>query len=171
MNADSHHSAGGHLFLLQCISCFFMCGVIWFVQVVHYPLFDQVGLGYFAKYEEQHTLLTTFVVLPPMFVELLTSGLLVHMRPHFVSRSFAMAILTLTVVVWLLTFAVHVPQHDVLGRGYDGDVHEALVSTNWLRTVLWTIKAAIVLRLLRRGVLASDASPQMGFPGGVTEIR
>ena len=33
------------LLLLHAGATFFMCGLIWFVQIVHYPLFAQVGSG------------------------------------------------------------------------------------------------------------------------------
>jgi hypothetical protein len=33
----------------------FMVGVIWFVQVVHYPLFSRVGLEKFSLYSEAHS--------------------------------------------------------------------------------------------------------------------
>ena len=58
------------LALLHLIPTTFMAGVIWFVQVVHYPLFRGVGEHAFRCYEERHTVLTTWVVLPPMVAEL-----------------------------------------------------------------------------------------------------
>ena len=44
----------------------FMTGVIWFVQVVHYPLFDRVQGDRFSVYAASHGRLTTWVVAPPM---------------------------------------------------------------------------------------------------------
>ena len=31
------------IFLAHIAATLFMCGAIWFVQIVHYPLFEQVG--------------------------------------------------------------------------------------------------------------------------------
>jgi hypothetical protein len=53
-----------------------MTGLIWFVQVVHYPLFDEVGQAQFTSYEARHTNLTTIVVVVPMFIELISSAAL-----------------------------------------------------------------------------------------------
>ena len=36
----------------------FMTGVIWFVQIVHYPLFANVSRSAFAEYERRHANLT-----------------------------------------------------------------------------------------------------------------
>ena len=70
-------------FLLNVLSTLFMTGLIWFVQVVHYPLFNGVGLADFADYEKRHSDLTTYIVIVPMFAELISAALLVWQRPHF----------------------------------------------------------------------------------------
>jgi hypothetical protein len=54
-----------------------MLGLIWFVQIVHYPLFSSVGEREFAGYEIQHSRLTAFVVGPPMLIEALSAIALV----------------------------------------------------------------------------------------------
>ena len=54
-----------------------MTGVIWFVQVVHYPLLERVGVDRFTAYHAAHTRFTTWVVVVPMLVELISgAGLL-----------------------------------------------------------------------------------------------
>ena len=58
-----------------------MVGVIWFVQVVHYPLFSSVGPEKFTVYSEAHSRLTTYVVGPPMLVDVATALLLVFSQP------------------------------------------------------------------------------------------
>ena len=47
-----------------------------------------------------------------------------------------------------MTFAVHVPQHRNLHRGFDARVLRALVGSNWIRTLLWTARGATVLWML-----------------------
>ena len=46
-----------------------MVGLIWFVQVVHYPLFARVGPDGFTTYETEHQRRTSWVVGPFMAVE------------------------------------------------------------------------------------------------------
>jgi hypothetical protein len=46
-----------------------MIGIIWFVQVVHYPLMALVGRDGYPAYQAAHSRRTTFVVMPPMLVE------------------------------------------------------------------------------------------------------
>ena len=69
------------LFLSHLGSTLYMVGVIWFVQVVHYPLFASVGNLEFPSYEQRHTVLTTWVVAPPMLIEMVTGVLLIWFRP------------------------------------------------------------------------------------------
>ena len=50
-----------------------MVGLIWFVQIVHYPLFSAVGERGYTAYQIQHMNLTGAVVGPPMVIEALTA--------------------------------------------------------------------------------------------------
>ena len=49
-----------------------MIGLIWFVQVVHYPMFDSVGEKQFTDYQIRHMRLTTYIVSPFMIGEFIT---------------------------------------------------------------------------------------------------
>lgn len=62
--------------LLACLaSTLYMTGVIVVVQVVHYPLFERVEATSFRRYHAEHVRLMTLVVIVPMIVELVTSGM------------------------------------------------------------------------------------------------
>ncbi len=63
---------GQILLLSHTAATFYMLGVIWFVQLVHYPLFAAVGKDFFTEYEKRHQSWTTYVVAPGMLVEGLT---------------------------------------------------------------------------------------------------
>jgi hypothetical protein len=139
------------LILLNAVSSWFMLGVIWFVQVVHYPLFTRVGLEGFAGYEKAHARLTTFVVAPAMLIELFTAILLVVLRPGGVKPVLLWAGLALVAVAWASTWALQVPQHEVLANGYSGEAVRRLVTSNWIRTAAWTLRAGIVTAILVQG--------------------
>lgn len=47
----------------------FMTGLIWFVQIVHYPLMGAVPGDAFRVYQELHQRRTTWIVGPVMLVE------------------------------------------------------------------------------------------------------
>jgi hypothetical protein len=60
----------------QAIASGAMCGLIWFVQVVHYPLFARVGGDGSKAYAAEHQRRTTLVVGPLMLVEIATAALI-----------------------------------------------------------------------------------------------
>lgn len=136
-----------HLALLHLVPTLFMTGVIWFVQVVHYPLFAGVGERAFRAYEERHTVLTTWVVLPPMVAELGLSIWLL-LRAPAAAHTMAWTGAILVAAVWASTFLVQVPCHGRLSQGYDERTWRRLVRSNWLRTALWTARSALALQLL-----------------------
>ena len=128
-----------------------MAGVIWFVQVVHYPLFGSIAPERFADFESAHRRRTTWVVAPLMLAELATAVTLV-VRPPRGGPPWAPPVgLGLLALVWLSTFAVQVPLHETLTRGFDATAHRRLVRTNWLRTAAWTARAALALAMLFKG--------------------
>jgi hypothetical protein len=134
----------------QCGTTLPMVGLIWFVQVVAYPLFARVGPAEFTRYHEAHTFLITLVVGPLMMVELLAALAWVAEPGELVSRPVALAGLGLVLLAWLVTGLASVPQHAVLGSGFDARAHALLVSTNWLRTFAWSARGVGLLALLAR---------------------
>lgn len=122
-----------------------MVGLIWFVQVVHYPLFGRVGAEDFPTYAEAHSRLTTWVVGPPMLLEASTAALLLFIRPESVPASFPWIGAVLLAVVWLSTALLQVPRHTTLGLGFDADAHSFLVISNWIRTTAWSLRGLVVL--------------------------
>jgi uncharacterized membrane protein len=134
---------------LQAFTTFAMTGLIWFVQVVHYPLFAGVGAEGYARYQEGHMRRTTLVVAPLMLVEAATAAWLVLDRPAVVPRAAAWLGLALIAVIWLATAFLAVPRHEALRHGFDAREHSGLVATNWVRTLAWTGRSVLVLHLVR----------------------
>ena len=125
-----------------------MTGLIWFVQVVHYPLFAAVGATAFPAYHAAHTRLTTLVVAPLMLTEAALAAWLVVVRADAAWVAWAGA--ALLAVVWLATFGLSVPRHNQLAaHGADSEVIRALVATNWVRTLAWTGRAVLAAWMLR----------------------
>ncbi len=128
-----------------------MTGLIWFVQVVHYPLFATVQehstSSGFRTYSTQHANRTGFVVFLPMFAELITSAiaLLPWLRPAFLSRSTALTSAAMVVLIWISTGLVQVPLHTRLSGTATTDTVRRLVLSNWVRTGLWTARSALLL--------------------------
>ena len=136
--------------LLNVASTWAMVGLIWLIQVVHYPLFAQVGEENFVRYSEDHQRLITLIVLPLMFCELITSFWLWTSRPETVPDNFVIAGIVLVVVIWLSTFFIQVPQHGRLATAFDLATIQLLVRGNWIRTVAWSLRGVLSLYMTYR---------------------
>jgi hypothetical protein len=132
------------ILLAQVISTWFLVGLIWTIQIVHYPLFAAVGVDRFVAYEASHTRLITWVVGPVMLVEAATAGLFVAMRPASIPAWIPWTGLGLVILIWISTAVLQVPDHAKLANGFDAAAHAHLVGTNWLRTIAWTARGVIL---------------------------
>jgi hypothetical protein len=136
------------LLLIHFASTWYLVGLCWLVQRVQYPLMSRVGAENYRAYEQGHVTQIGPVVAPMMILEvatalaLLLSGEEVFRRPAF------LASLGLLAGIWLSTFLLQVPLHNALGQGYDASAHTALVKTNWIRTLAWTARGAILTWLM-----------------------
>ncbi len=125
-----------------------MVGVIWFVQLVHYPLFHYVEREAFRAFAADHQKRTTWIVLPTMLSELCT-GVILCLVPWPTWPPWAPWFgLGLIGALWASTFFLQVPLHTRLSdQGYDPEVHARLVSSNWLRTFGWSFRGVLVFAL------------------------
>jgi len=136
------------LLLSNIFATLFMTGLIWFVQAVHYPGFAKITSANFKSYHHFHVTRTAFVVIPPMLVELGTS---IWLTLAFEKLQLLNAVgLSLVIGVWLSTFALQVRLHNKLqDQWLEYDIFK-LVITNWIRTVLWSLKAILGFYILIR---------------------
>jgi hypothetical protein len=140
-------AAADWLLLTHAAATLFMVGLIWFVQIVHYPLAAEVGNAAFAGYQHQHARRTGWVVAMPMLAEVGTTVALVW----YLGGALAWAGLVLLAVVWMSTGVWQVPAHRALERGFDAAIHRRLLRTNWVRTAAWSARGLVALALLATG--------------------
>ena len=138
--------------LANVASTLMLVGLIWFVQVVHYPQFARVGADRFTQYQSEHVRLTKWVVALPMLVEAATSAALVWQPPLQDLDSACWAGLSLVIVIWVSTAVLQVPRHNALAKGLDSKAHRGLVLSNWIRTVAWSLRGVLVLFLVNQSV-------------------
>jgi hypothetical protein len=136
------------ILILHAVCTWGMVGLIWFVQIVHYPLFALVGLKESAHYYQRHTVLTTWVVAPLMLGEVVTALAFLYRPVPGVADWLWLLGGALLAVIWLSTVIWQVPLHGRLGVGYEPVAHRALVRTNWVRTVAWTLRGLLVATIL-----------------------
>ena len=128
------------------VATVFMVGLIWFVQVVHYPLFNRISGDASIQYATEHQRRTAWVVGLPMLVEGITT-LWLFFDP-INGRLLPLLGGLVLMKIHLSTVFLQVPLHKKLSQGYEREVVRKLVATNWVRTIGWTIRAAIAVAIL-----------------------
>ena len=136
------------LLLANVATTWFMVGLIWFVQLVHYPQFASVGMDGFVPYHRRHTRFTTYVVIAPMLIEAASALYLAVIPPAGISVWLPRTAAAILAVVWLSTWLLQVPRHNELGSGFDPRACGRLCRTNWIRTAGWTARGLLVLVML-----------------------
>ncbi len=127
----------------NAVSTLVLTGIIWTVQLVHYPLMALVGRDAFVTYEAAHAPRMAAVVVLPWTLQGLTTAWLLVERPVAVGAALVWSGAAAAVLTVLVTVVWSVPAHARLAAGFDERVHARLVRTNWLRTGAWTAHAVI----------------------------
>ncbi len=121
-----------------------LTGLIWTIQVVHYPLFARVGEAEWRAYEREHQRRITLVVAPLMLANV---GLALALVLD-AATALRWVNLALAGGVFAATLLVYSPQHGRLGTGYDRAAIDHLVALNRWRTAAWTAQALVALALV-----------------------
>ncbi len=132
------------ILLITCAAAtWWMTGLIWFVQSVHYPLFERVGHDQFQPYHAAHCRLTKRVVLVPMLLELVLA-LAIAYRSTGDQIYLAYAGGFFAIMTWAMTFFRQLKDHDQLSSGFTIESHRRLLSGNFPRALIWTSHALVV---------------------------
>ncbi|MGB1249701.1 MAG: hypothetical protein ACPG8W_03645 [Candidatus Promineifilaceae bacterium] len=140
------------LLLTQAAVTLFLAGLIWTIQVVHYPLFASVGLDEYVRFQAGHQWRITLIVLPTMVLELAVAGALLWFRPKSIPSWQLVLGFALVGLIWFVTVFVSSAQHGILDSGFDVTAHRTLVSTNWIRTFAWTARGSLAITWLARQI-------------------
>lgn len=126
----------------------FMTGLIWVIQVVHYPLMAAVGREGFVAYEQSHMARIGWIVGTAMPIEAAAAAALFMFRPQGTPLWMPIVGAGLLVAIWVSTAVLQVPLHAALCKGYDERNISMLVSSNWIRTAAWSARGVLALWMI-----------------------
>ena len=119
-----------------------MTGVIWVIQIVHYPSFHFIEKELYTAFQKFHMNKISIIVIPIMLAELITGMML------FLDKSskspFLIISFVILVLIWLITGVFFTKAHNELIAGYQELVVNQLVAMNWIRTLLWTLRLLLL---------------------------
>ena len=122
-----------------------MTGLIWLVQLIHYPSYKYINPTKFSAYQNFHTTTITFIVGPVMVMEIFTGMAILFDQKLSLPSSLNFAGL---ILIWLATAFFSVPLHGKLSLGYDYNTIQSLILTNWIRTILWSFRSGLIIYFL-----------------------
>ena len=119
-----------------------MTGVIWVIQIVHYPSFHFIEKELYTAFQKFHMNKISIIVIPIMLAELIT-GIMLFLDKSSKSPFLIISIIIL-VLIWLITGVFFTKAHNELITGYQELVVNQLVVMNWIRTLLWTLRLLLL---------------------------
>lgn len=136
------------LVMANIVVAVFLTGLIWTIQVVHYPSFRHVGESQFIEFQHRHMRNISYIVVPLMLIEVFL-GISLQLSSVGKSEFLGVTIANiLLLLIWIVTFAISSPIHGQLAtKGFDIQLINKLVDTNWIRTAAWTLRTGILTYL------------------------
>lgn len=127
-----------HLAATLCVA-----SACWYVQVVHYPLFRHAAE--LSDYVRRNLQRTTWLLGPLVAAEGVSAAAVLLWPPADASRPLLWLAAALLLAIWASTAFVQVPLHLRLARRGDPADVPRLVATNWVRTVGWSGRVAVLV--------------------------
>jgi hypothetical protein len=120
-------------------------GMIWFLQLNHYPLYASVGPDAFREYVVAHNRRLLLPVILPSLLAFLSSVALALCHATEIPDWSVWLVIAMNAVIAVSTVLVQGPAHAVLARGgYSASIVRKVLATNWLRTAAWTANGALL---------------------------
>lgn len=126
---------------IELYSSIFLTGLIWVIQLVHYPSFQFCDPSKAKAFHDFHCRRISYVVIPLMFAELFSGAWSWWHRDFATVSHIAFGAL---ILIWISTFAIQIPLHNRLAEKMDAGVIQKLVLSNWIRTFLWSFRSLLL---------------------------
>jgi len=133
---------------VNLVAAAMMTGVIWTVQLVHYPLLASVGVDEAAAVAVRHQRMMSWVVGPPMLAEGAATVWLLISPPEGLQWWLPWASAVMLATVLGCTVLLSVPLHAQMATSPLADTGRRLVVTNWPRTAGWTARLVLGAAML-----------------------
>jgi len=140
------------LLLLNLLIAGILTGLIWTIQLVHYPMLARSEEAVAAATYREHGRRIVWLVAPLMVLELAVSALLWLAGP---AEWWRIAQFGLVGVIWIDTATVQVPLHRQLCVAHDPEAASRLVRSNWIRTGAWTLRLCLLAGICLKSLSAS----------------
>lgn len=137
--------------IIHLVVTSYMMGLCWFVQLTHYPFFTNLTENQIKELDKKHFNPTVLATFPPMLFELVT-GILLLFQFDFYLISWVN--ITSIIIIWISTFLIQIPLHLKIIEKSNKSYIYVLIKTNWVRTILWTLRVLGIIGWVELEILA-----------------
>ena len=137
------------IIILNLFLSSFMFGLIVTTQLVTYPLFSSISSSGFTNYHFNYVSKISRIAGPAMLLELIIASFLFYNFGNLFSK----LIFLVTILIFLSTLLIQVPIHDRIKYKANNLLFKKLVMTNWIRTLLWSLKCILSISLFFKEIL------------------
>ena len=134
--------------LTHTASTWFLVGLIWMIQIVHYPSFSSIDPAKYDVFQQRHMEKMGKLIGLPWLIEGLSVLALFAFAPTTTIRALATLGGLLEVTVITVTIWSSIPAHTALASGFDTDAHQRLLLSNRIRTAAWTGRGLLAVAVL-----------------------
>lgn len=128
------------VFMFHFISTSIMVGVIWIIQLVHYPTFLFIDKQKYSNFQKFHMSKVSYIVMPAMTVEFFSGTYVLFCSKNLIENNLFLLAFSFLVLNWVITGLVFVKIHNSLLIEYKMQTILLLVKLNWIRTILWSLR-------------------------------
>ena len=118
------------------------------LQIQHYGIYPFVGRETFKEYMQANNKSARIPSILPAMLLLLVNIIMLFTRPQFISETEVIFFLALNIIALISTFTW---QRKLQGQmaitGYDESKINLLLSTNWIRTIVFLLQAIIAVSI------------------------
>jgi hypothetical protein len=148
LNVDPDSALWAAIVIVHAGATWFLVGLIWTIQLVHYPTFSSVDPVIYNSFQKRHMHRMGQLIGLPWLVEGICVLALFLLAPDDQIRLLATLGGILELVVIGITVRSSIPAHETLSDGFDEAAHHRLLRSNWWRCGAWTARGIIALIML-----------------------
>jgi hypothetical protein len=131
----------------------FVAGNMVTLQIQHYGIYPFVGKENFRNYMQANNDAAKFPSIIPAMLLLLMNLVLIFVKPDFIPLFTIMFFLMLNTIALISTFTWQRKlQGEMAVTGYDAVKITKLISTNWIRTVVFLVQAILAVIITIRAL-------------------
>ena len=131
----------------------FNAGNMTTLQIQHYGIYRFVGKENFKKYMQANNISAVVPSILPAMLLLLVNIVLLFTRPIFMSMTLTILTLALNIIALVSTIVWQRKlQGEMAITGFDESKINLLISTNWIRTIIFLLQAIIAVSIMIIGM-------------------